>query len=350
MGVHSLNRFAHGGDIYSRHIEHDFSSNINPLGLPDEVLLEISDSLWRCGNYPDPSCRELIRAISDSEWFPSGRIVCGNGAADLIYRIVSAFKPRRALVCAPTFSEYEKALTEYGCTIRQHFMNQENDFRLTCDILSDITSDIDILFLCNPNNPTGHTIPPELMERISAKCRETRTFLVVDECFLDFVEGGRERSARQFLSDNSAILKAFTKIYAMPGIRLGYALFGSSEAAEKAASTGQAWSVSTPAQAAGIAALRLDGYVEKTVEVISTEREFIQNGLRSLGLEYVPSEANFILFRRGLPLDEMLSQRGIALRNCENYDGLEPGWFRTAVRLREENALLLAALREVLNG
>ncbi|MFR8777005.1 MAG: pyridoxal phosphate-dependent aminotransferase, partial [Eggerthellaceae bacterium] len=211
-------------------------------------------------------------------------------------------------------------------------------------------SDIDILFLCNPNNPTGHTIPPELMERISAKCRETGTFLVVDECFLDFVEGGRERSARQFLSDNSAILKAFTKIYAMPGIRLGYALFGSSEAAEKAASTGQAWSVSTPAQAAGIAALRLDGYVEKTVEVISTEREFIQNGLRSLGLEYVPSEANFILFRRGLPLDELLSQRGIALRNCENYDGLEPGWFRTAVRLREENALLLAALREVLNG
>lgn len=188
------------------------------------------------------------------------------------------------------------------------------------------------------------------MERISAKCRETGTFLVVDECFLDFVEGGSERSARQFLSDNSAILKAFTKIYAMPGIRLGYALFGSSEAAEKAASTGQAWSVSTPAQAAGFAALRLDGYVEKTVEIVSTEREFIQNGLRSLGLEYVPSEANFILFRCGLPLDELLSQRGIALRNCENYDGLEPGWFRTAVRLREENALLLAALREVLNG
>lgn len=121
------------------------------------------------------------------------------------------------------------------------------------------------------------------MERISAKCRETGTFLVVDECFLDFVEGGSERSARQFLSDNSAILKAFTKIYAMPGIRLGYALFGSSEAAEKAASTGQSWSVSTPAQAAGFAALRLDGYVEKTVEVVSTEREFMQNGLRSLG-------------------------------------------------------------------
>ena len=119
-----MNRFAHGGDIYSRHIEHDFSANINPLGLPDEVLLEISDSIWRCGNYPDPSCRELIRAISDSEWFPSGRIVCGNGAADLIYRIVSAFKPRRALVCAPTFSEYEKALTEYGCTIRQHCLSQ----------------------------------------------------------------------------------------------------------------------------------------------------------------------------------------------------------------------------------
>lgn len=345
-----MNFYSHGGDVYSRRIEHDFSANINPLKLPDEVLSEASQSLWRCENYPDPRCRELIHALSDKEWFPSGRIVCGNGAADLIYRIVSALNPRRALACAPTFSEYEKALVEHGCEVRRHYLKRENNFRLTSEVINDITSDIDILFLCNPNNPTGATIPAELLKSVSEECASAGTFLVVDECFLDFVEGGAELSAKPLLNGNSAVLKAFTKIYSMPGLRLGYALFGSEETAARVAQTGQAWSVSTPAQAAGIAALKLDGYVEKTVELISAEREFLSAGLHSLGLEVIPSEANFILFRCGKPLDELLPERGFAVRNCENYYGLEKGWFRTAVRLHDENELLIAAISEVLNG
>ena len=342
--------YSHGGDVYSRRVEHDFSANINPLGLPDEVLSEVSQSLWHCDNYPDPHCRELIRAISEREWFPSGKIVCGNGAADLIYRIVSALDPRRALVCAPTFSEYEKALTEHGCEVQRYYLKPGNGFKLTAEILGDITQDIDILFLCNPNNPTGTTIPQKLLKRIIDRCGSTGTFLVIDECFLDFVKVGSELSAKPLLNDNSAVLKAFTKIFAMPGLRLGYALFGSEKFAEKVAGKGQAWSVSTPAQAAGIAALKMEGYVEKTVELIRTEREFLTSGLRSMGLEVIPSEANFILFRCGKPLDEILLERGTAIRNCENYHGLERGWFRTAVRLHEENALLLAAIREALNG
>ena len=152
------------------------------------------------------------------------------------------------------------------------------------------------------------------------------------------------------MNENTAILKAFTKIYAMPGIRLGYALFGSDSAASAAAGTGQAWSVSVPAQAAGLAALRLSGFIEKTVEAIGGERIFLSQGLKSLGLEVVPSEANFILFRCDIPLDKMLLERGIKIRNCENYDGLGSGWFRIAVRLRTENELLLSAVREALNG
>lgn len=345
-----MNRYTHGGDVYSRHIEHDFSANINPLGLPDAVLLKASESLRRCGSYPDPECRELIRAISEYEWFSARKIVCGNGAADLIYRIVCALKPRASLLCAPTFSEYEKALTEHGCAVRKHYLRRENGFALTEDILGDITPGTDILFLCTPNNPTGRTISPELMTRISERCRETGTFLVTDECFLDFVGGGKELSAKPLLNENSAVLKAFTKIFAMPGIRLGYALFGSAETAEKVAGTGQAWSVSTPAQAAGVAVLKLEDYIEKTAEIIGRERDYLSAGLRRLGLEVIPSEANFILFRCNEPLDKTLPERGIAVRNCANYDGLENGWFRTAVRLREENELLLAALREVLHG
>ena len=345
-----MNINIHGGDIYSRHVEHDFSANINPLGIPGEVISEISESLWHCENYPDPCCRELVRAISEREWFPSSRIVCGNGAADLIYRIISAFSPRNALICAPSFSEYEKALSEHGCVVRKHYLKRTDGFRLTADFLEDITADIDMIFLCTPNNPTGLTISPDLLGSITCRCRETGAFLVVDECFLDFVDGGRELSCRQFMNENTAILKAFTKIYAMPGIRLGYALFGSDSAASAAAGTGQAWSVSVPAQAAGLAALRLSGFIEKTVEAIGGERIFLSQGLKSLGLEVVPSEANFILFRCDIPLDKMLLERGIKIRNCENYDGLGSGWFRIAVRLRTENELLLSAVREALNG
>lgn len=344
-----MNKYSHGGDVYSRRIEHDFSANINPLGLPGEVIRAAAEALECSDRYPDPRCRELVRAISGHERFPAERIVCGNGAADLIYRIASALKPRTALLPAPTFSEYEKALREHGCAVRKHFLRHGNGFALTADILEDITPGTDILFLCSPNNPTGRTIPPELLKRISGKCLETGTFLVIDECFLDFVEGGKELSGKPLLNENSAVLKAFTKIYAMPGIRLGYALFGGREAADKTAGAGQAWSVSVPAQAAGIAVLKLDGFIESTVKTISAEREFLCAGLRSLGLEAIPSEANYILFRCAKPLDELLSQRGIAVRSCENYDGLEKGWFRTAVRLREENELLLAAIREVLH-
>lgn len=344
-----MNKYSHGGDVYSRRIEHDFSANINPLGLPGEVIRAAAEALERSDRYPDPRCRELVRAISGHERFPAERIVCGNGAADLIYRIASALKPRTALLPAPTFSEYEKALREHGCAVRKHFLRHGNGFALTADILEDITPGTGILFLCSPNNPTGRTIPPELLKRISGRCLETGTFLVVDECFLDFVKGGKELSGKPLLNENSAVLKAFTKIYAMPGIRLGYALFGGSAAAQKAAVAGQAWSVSVPAQAAGIAALKLDGFIERTVETISAGREFLCAGLRSLGLEVIPSEANYILFRCAMPLDELLPERGIAVRSCENYDGLEKGWFRTAVRQREENELLLAAIREVLH-
>ena len=336
-----MNRFSHGGDIYSRRIEHDFSANINPLGIPGEVVQAASRALRECSNYPDPCCRALAEALSRREGIPPERIVCGNGAADLIYRIVSALNPRCALLCAPTFSEYEKALTEHGCAIRKHMLNRGNGFALTEGILGDIAPGTDILFLCTPNNPTGVTIPAALLRQISGKCRESGTFLVVDECFLDFVEGGNMLSAKPLLNENSAVLKAFTK---------SYAIFGSERTAARVAESGQTWNVSVPAQAAGIAALELDGYVEKTVELISTERRFLSAGLRALGLKVIPSAANFILFRCDVPLDELLPEHGLMVRNCENYDGLGKGWFRTAVRLRKENELLLAALMEVLHG
>lgn len=339
-----LKKFEHGGDVYSRKIRLDFSANINPLGIPAGVRKALIESAENCDRYPDPECRGLIRAIAEAEKVCEDQIACGNGAADLIYRIAAALRPKKALVCAPTFSEYEKALSEYGCIVEKHYLSAENGFALTDDIIEKIGK-ADIAFLGNPNNPDGKTIPCELTEKICG----TGSVIVYDECFIGFT-GNENISAKRFMNERTIILKAFTKLYAVPGIRLGYAVFGDKELCGKVRATGQCWSVSVPAQAAGTAALGEKKYVHETVETIKIEREYLTNELRALGFEVFASEANFILFRTDCNILQPLSERGIAVRNCENYDGLGTGYYRIAVRLRDENTELIKALTEVLYG
>lgn len=340
---------SHGGNIYKYKDFLDFSANINPLGMPESVRKAIIDSAEMCVNYPDPFCRELVEKISESEKIPTEKIVCGNGADDLIYRIVSAFKPSRAVVCVPCFSEYGKALAENNCEIIEYFLTEENNFSLSEDFI-EFLENIDMVFLGSPNNPTGRTVSPEILRKTAEKCRKNNIILVCDECFMDFVADGRKKSVINFLNENIIVLKAFTKIYAMAGLRLGYALFGSADKAEKVRNTGQYWSVSVPAQTAGAVALGEKKYLEKTVEFIAEERRFIAENFAEIGIKVYDSEANFIFFRCGKPVDELLKNEKILIRNCGNYRGLDGGFFRTAVRTHEENILLVSAVRRALNG
>ena len=144
----------HGGDVYGGGITLDFSANTNPLGTPPGVLEAVCRALPRLHRYPDPYCRRLVQAIAGHEQVPASYILCGNGAADLIYRLVHAEKPKRALLISPTFSEYEKALSEAGCEVAFHELNEADNFAVTERILDDISDDTDMLFLCSPNNPT----------------------------------------------------------------------------------------------------------------------------------------------------------------------------------------------------
>lgn len=340
----------HGGDIYTRQIEYDFSANLNPLGMPESVKAALKNSVSEWESYPDPLCRKLSCALSEYEDFPAENIVCGNGAADLIYRLVSAVKPKKAVVTAPAFSEYEKALRENGSQIIKHYLLDENGFIVDDGILNNLDSSIDMIFLCNPNNPTGQLVPENLLKRVAEKCLENDILFVCDECFLPFVSDSKSKSTRQFINKNVVILNAFTKIYAMAGLRLGCALFGSSGLAEKVQKTGQYWSVSAPAQLAGIAALQEKDYIEKTVQLIKNEREFLMAKLQEFWFKVYNSEANFILFRCDVPLDELLLKEKIAIRNCSNYDGLSDGYFRIAVRSHEENMIIISAIRRCLNG
>ena len=340
----------HGGNVYRHAGMLDFSANISPLGMPEAVRRAVTESAAECAQYPDPHCTALTAAIAEFEACSPAQIVCGNGAADLIFRIVSAFRPRHALLCAPTFSEYAHALMQNGCSITEYPLDPARDFRADEGILSAISDDTEILFLCTPNNPTGQLIAPALLRNISEICAERHILLVCDACFLRFCKDAEAYSPRPYLRENGIILHAFTKLFAMPGLRLGYALCGSPETAETLRNTGQFWSVSVPAQAAGIAALQCTERIQQTVQYIAQERAFLADGLRGSGIRVFPGAANFLLLTAPADFAEQMEQRGIIVRKCTDFHGLSDSYFRIAVRTHEENETLLAAVREVYGG
>ena len=347
-------QLVHGGDWAGYRAQFgrdalDFSANVSPLGLPDGVAQAITASLATADRYPDPLCRELRPKLALHEGVSAENILCGNGAADLIFRLVWAQKPRRALVTAPTFAEYAAALKTVNCTVEPYFLHGENNFAVTADILSAIDETTDIVFLCQPNNPTGQLTPLDLVTRILHRCTECGALLVLDECFLDFLPDHEERTAKPLLDNkNLLILKAFTKLYGMAGVRLGYCLCKNTSLLETMQASGQPWAVSSLAQAAGLAALNETAYVEQVRTLITQQRPVLTNGLRALGLHVLEGAANYLLFQGSETLGEVLRQKGIVLRSCANYPGLDSTWYRTAVRTETENQQLLQALTEVL--
>ncbi len=342
----------HGGDIYEYPYQVlDFSANANPLGVPKAALAAAADSLKDCAHYPDPLCRGLKEAISVFEGVPAEWIACGNGAADVLFRLVLAERPQTALVLAPSFAEYEQALKTVGCGVRRHFLRETEGFCLTERILDDLTPGLDMVFLCNPNNPTGFAAERGLLLKILEKCRRIGALLMVDECFLPFLERPEKHTLlRECGAPGLFVLKAFTKIFGMPGLRLGYGICSDRELLDRIQSCGQPWSVSVPAQAAGIQAVKEKEYLEETAGLISRERLYLIDGLRNLGLPVYGSQANYVFFRAPgrLDLKERLLEHRILIRACGNYPGLTDEYYRAAVRTHEENKRLMEALRKVL--
>lgn len=343
----------HGGDLYGRAVKLDFSANTNPLGTPEAVRRAVIDSAGRLNQYPDPCCRALVSALADFEQVPEENILCGCGAAELIFSYCAAARPRRALELAPTFSEYSAALEAAGCRVERYALSREDGFALGPDFLEFLRGGSwDALFLCNPNNPTGRTINPELLSEIADLCQERGTRLFVDECFLDLSDGGRDLSLKGRLSRQPGLflLKAFTKSYGMAGLRLGYCLSADQALLTAMGRSVQPWNVSLPAQAAGVAALGERTFLMRTREIIRTERQWLRQHLEELGVSVCPSQANYLLFYSPLPLFERLLERGILIRDCANYHGLGPGWCRVAVKCRKENEALIDTLRSILKA
>ena len=332
-----MQTLTHGGDWMGYREQFgrdalDFSANVSPLGLPKGVADAITAALPQADRYPDPLCRTLRAALSEAEGLPADQILCGNGAADLIFRLALAVKPRRALVTAPTFAEYATALETVGCTVDA------------------IVPGVEIVFLCQPNNPTGQLASPALVRRAAARCAACGAVLAVDECFLDFLPDGDRWTAKPLLHEdqNLIIFKAFTKLYGMAGVRLGYCLSADAALLEKMQNAGQPWAVSSLAQAAGVAALKETAYVARVRALIAAQKPKLTAGLRALGLRVIEGRANYLLLQGPETLGGQLRQKGVVLRGCANYPGLDASWYRTAVRTAPENEQLLKTLQEVL--
>ena len=341
--------YGHGGDVYRHDVLLDFSANVNPLGTPPEVVEAVRDAAESLAAYPDPYCGALREKLASLHNVDAVHVLCGNGAAELIFQFALALRPQRALLPVPSFSEYETALRAVDSGTEYYPLRRENGFAVTEELLERITADTDALLLCTPNNPTGIAVDWKLLLKILDRCRETGTWLLLDECFLDLTDPDAAHSLIPELQENDRafVLRAFTKLYGMAGARLGYAVCRNRSILLEMCRMVQPWNVSTTAQAAGLAALGCTEFVSRTKRLIAEEKEYLLDELHALGISVLPGKANYLMLS-GVPgLCDALLERRILIRNCSNYRGLDEGDCRIAVRTHDENERLVAALREI---
>lgn len=297
--------YQHGGDIYTNQVELDYSANLNPLGLPEGVKNAYIGAADCCSVYPDSRCQALRTKLADYHRIGREAVLCGNGAAELIFLIVQAKRPKRALLIAPSFLEYEQALKAAGCGLSWFDLKEEEDFALSVPELLVHLKEAeaagqrpDILFLCNPNNPTGFAVEREALIPLLEYCEERGIVCVVDECFIEFLDEPERFSVMKELRSGRFrrlfILKAFTKLYAMAGLRLGYGISLDRELLEAMDGCRQPWSVSGPAQSAGEAALGETEYVNRARELVKRERSWLKAQMEGLGLFVYDSRANYL--------------------------------------------------------
>lgn len=346
----------HGGDVEGFRERWgreplDFSACANPLGLHPAAREAAEEALETADRYPDPRCRALTRVIASVTGVPEERVVCASGASDAFDRAVRSLAPRRSLLLEPTFSEYEASLARAGSRLSRHFLLPEEGFALDESILPEVEG-CDAVVVCEPDNPTGRLAGRGLMERLLERCEEEGAVLVVDECFIGFTEDPLASSMRSLVPSHPAlvVIDAFTKLYGMAGLRVGYALVGDEGLARRMREDAPPWGVSSIAQAAGASALAAGGeWLEETRALVERERPRLSRRLAELGCEVFPSDANFLLFRCARAgLCEALAREGIMVRDCSDFAGLSPGYYRVGVRTEAEDDLLLEALERVL--
>lgn len=332
--------YTHGGDVYRNPIEYDFSINVNPLGMPLASIQAAHEGVVLTGRYPDYKAEQLCHAIAKAKQIPADRIIPGNGAAELLY-VLGQTIPEKALTIAPTFTGYAEAVAAGGGELTYASDEQE--------LLAKMDDSIRLVFLCNPNNPTGTLFTREQILRVLAKAEAMQAYVCVDECFLPFLEEEASYSMLPYLAKHPRllVLRAFTKIYCMAGLRLGYLACGDTELQSRIRAKLQPWNTSIPAQMAGIAALSDTEYLAKTRENLQAERAYLVPRLRELVAEVYDGYGNFLLFRDEPDLKERMLEVGVLIRACGDFEGLDDTYFRIGIRSHSENQEFIRRLVRV---
>ena len=379
----------HGGNIYKvfreKNIKEilDYSSNINPYGIPEGLKKRITENLEVLERYPDPDYVELRQKLANLNKVNLSDIILGNGATEIIFLFMKVINPKKILIVSPTFGEYERAVkaTEIsGDTVSLSSSNGDNknienkkieieyfelkesdDFKLNIgNLKNELENKYDLLIICNPNNPTGKFLKLAQTEEILKECNKYDTKLFIDEAFIEFLADGMKESIinTEENKKNLFVTRAFTKFFAIPGLRLGYGMYFDKELEKKISEKKEPWSVNNIAELAGLTVLDDTEYVEKTLKWIAEEKIYMYEKLNEIsGIKVYETEVNFItgkidekLFSEGLNvkiLREKMLEQGILIRDASNFKFLDERFFRLAIKDRESNDRVIEVLRRI---
>lgn len=359
MAISDVNS-THGGKVFQATRELglplekilDFSASINPLGMPEAVHKAAVDAISTSIHYPEVDAASFIDRLAECYELDHANFLAGSGSTELIYLVPRCFRPAKALIVAPAFSEYARSLQQVGCRTETVALSADDDFSFDAEkVLSAVDGTTDLVFLANPGNPTGTGIERKGLQQLADRLPEN-CLLVVDEAFIDFCP---ELSIIEEVDErpNLIVLRSLTKFYAIPGLRAGY-LAASSELIQQLRSFSAPWTLATPAIAAARSCLLEKDYRERSLKLIPQWRQQLVDGLRALNLHVYPSDANYLLVR--LPKDgrtagtvsQVLRQQGVLIRDCSDFVSLDERYFRIAVRGAQENLRLLSGLKGIL--
>ena len=379
----------HGGNIYKifreKNIKEilDYSSNINPYGIPESLKKRITENLEILERYPDPDYVELRQKLSNLNKVNLSDIILGNGATEIIFLFMKVINPKKILIVSPTFGEYERAVkateisgdtVDLSCSngdnknienkkieIEYFELKESDDFKLNIgNLKNELENKYDLLIICNPNNPTGKFLKLAQTEEILKECNKYDTKLFIDEAFIEFLADGMKESIinTEENKKNLFVTRAFTKFFAIPGLRLGYGMYFDKELEKKISEKKEPWSVNNFAEMAGLTVLDDAEYIEKTLKWIAEEKKYMYEKLNEIsGMKVYETEVNFItgkidekLFSEGLNvkiLREKMLEQGILIRDASNFKFLDERFFRLAIKDRASNERVIEAMKEI---
>lgn len=363
----------HGGNIYKifreKNIDKilDYSSNINPYGLPENLKKEIFEKVFVLERYPDPDYIELREKIAEKNNLNIENIIVGNGATEIIFLFMKILSPKKVLIVSPTFGEYERAikastLANDSLEINYFELKETENFVLNIKNLeTELENNYDLLILCNPNNPTGQFLKLKKLEEILKICEQKNTKLFVDEAFVEFVEDWENESIinSKENKENLFVIRAFTKFFAIPGLRLGYGICFNNNLLKKMLEKKEPWSVNNIADLAGKTVLDDENYIQKTKEWIKDQKKYMYENLNKIeGLRAYKTEVNFILLKiednlleKGLDVKNLrkkMLEKGILIRDASNFIYLDKRYFRLAIKDKLNNEKVIETLTSIL--